>query len=247
MNPFPNFPKKREPLPIAYSEIYDQHYKSNRDGDSAASGLAQKLESWMHHKVAEDIKNSSKDKYETLDIGAGTLNHYPYEKETQQAYDVVEPYASLYENSAWKSEVRHFFDSMDDVKKKNQYDRILSIAAFEHIEDLPKVVAQSAVSLKGDGRLRVAIPSEGSLLWKMGWRLTTGIEFYLKHKLDYGVLMRYEHVNSYPEIQKVLRHFFGNVKVSSLGFGASFSFYQFLECSHPQKDLSLEFLSNYRS
>lgn len=41
---FDNFPKIREALPQAYQEIYEQFYKSNREGEGVASGLAQKLE-----------------------------------------------------------------------------------------------------------------------------------------------------------------------------------------------------------
>ncbi|WP_288546212.1 hypothetical protein [uncultured Helicobacter sp.] len=73
------FPKTRKPLPSAYQAIYEEHYKSNRNGEGAASGLAQKLESWLHKKVADDTLGLSGHK--TLEIGAGTLNQIPYERD----------------------------------------------------------------------------------------------------------------------------------------------------------------------
>ena len=46
-----------------------------------------------------------------------------------------------------------------------------------------------------NGNFIVAIPAEGEFLWWLGWRLTSGISFWLKYKLDYGVIMRFEHIN----------------------------------------------------
>lgn len=37
---FKNFPKVRIPLPLEYQEIYEQMYKSNRNGETAATSLA---------------------------------------------------------------------------------------------------------------------------------------------------------------------------------------------------------------
>ena len=54
---FEKFPKTRFELPQEFKDIYNQQYKSNRDGDSTASGLAQKMESWLHRKLANDVKH----------------------------------------------------------------------------------------------------------------------------------------------------------------------------------------------
>src|SRR5207244_13139234 len=115
-----------------------------------------------------------------------------------------------------------------DVKdvRDQQYDRIISIAACEHYCKLPEIVAGCGLLLAGGGQLRVAIHSEGALLWTLGWRFTTGLEFRLKYGLDYGVLMRYEHVNTAAEIESVLRIFFKVVRPSVFGISCTLSFYQ---------------------
>ena len=46
------FPKSRPALPEAIQKIYNEHYKVNRQGQTPASSIAQRLESWMHKKVA---------------------------------------------------------------------------------------------------------------------------------------------------------------------------------------------------
>ena len=74
---------------------------------------------------------------------------------------------------------------------------------------------------------------DGTLLWTLGWRLTTGLEFRWKYGLDYGVLMRHEHVNTAAEIEAVLRAFFKSVRRSVFGIAPALSFYQCFECTSP--------------
>lgn len=57
------FPKKRIELPEAFQKIYNQHYLSNREGKYKATSLSQKLESWMHKKIAEDVAGGNQTVY----------------------------------------------------------------------------------------------------------------------------------------------------------------------------------------
>ena len=129
--------------------------------------------------------------------------------------------------------VRKVYSGVEEIPLDSKYKRIISIAAFEHILNLPEVVARAGLLLDQNGQLRVAIPSEGTLLWKLGWKLTTGLEFRLRYALDYGMLMKHEHVNTSAEIEQILMFFFSNIRCSVLGFHRKFSFYQFFVCSVP--------------
>ncbi len=82
--------------------------------------------------------------------------------------------------------------------------------------------------------MRVAIPSEGTALWTLGWKLTTGLEFKLKYGLDYGLLMKHEHVNTAAEIRDVLQFCFHDTQCSVFGVARSVSFYQYYECRGPR-------------
>jgi len=237
VNIFEDFPKIRPTLTADFERIYKEHYKHNREGVGRVVSLAQKMESWMHKKVAEDsIKEGNKS---TLEIGAGTLNQLKYEQ--PELFDIIEPFKELYENSPYRKHIRHFYSDIDEVDTAVKYDRIISIAAFEHILNLPHVVAKTALLLREKGVLRVTIPNEGSILWKLGWRLTTGIEFKLKYGLDYETLIKYEHVNTANEIEKVLLYFFKKHRCSCFGFGKKISFYRFYECFEP----NIEAAKNY--
>lgn len=228
---FENFPKVRPELPPEFQAIYSDQYKQNRDGASQAAGLAQKLESWMHRKVAADV--TARPDKSTLEIGAGTLNQIQYEDHSRP-YDIIEPFHSLFEGSPYLERVRDVYDDISEVPAGTLYDRITSIAAFEHICNLPEVIARAALMLAPRGELRCGIPSEGTIMWKLGYTFTTGLEFKRKHGLDYEILMRHEHVNTAKEIEEVLNYFFAKVKGSVFGIAKGISFYQFYACSAPQ-------------
>ena len=235
---FENFPKTRPELPPEFQAIYADQYKENRDGGSKASGLAQKLESWMHKKVAADV--SAGPEKSTLEIGAGTLNQLQYEHNSKP-YDIVEPFHSLFESSPFIGRIRNVYDDISEIPTDTKYDRIISIAAFEHICNLPEVIARCCLLLSDGGQLRCGIPSEGTIMWKLGYTFSTGLEFKRKYNLDYEVLMRHEHVNTAREIEEVLRYFFEDVEVRVFGLARSVSFYQFYAC----KQSSLDRCSGY--
>lgn len=235
------FPKVRPPLPPAYQELYRRQYKANRDGATAAASLAQRLERWMHSRVAADVRG--KGGGATLEIGAGTLNHLPFEPRSRP-YDIVEPQDFLYAGSPYRGAVRDAYADVAHVPAGRRYPRIVSIAAFEHLCRLPEVVARSGLLLADGGHLRVAIPSEGTFLWTLGWRCTTGLEFRLRHGLDYGVLMRHEHVNSAREVAEVLAHFFERTPRRTLGPAAPVSLYQFFDCTRPRAGACSRYLED---
>ena len=239
VNPFPHFPKHRMELPLAYREIYEQHYLNNREGKYKTTSLSQKLESWMHKKVASDIQQVGLN-LETLEIGAGTLNQLNYEPQVL-VYDIVEPFTKLFKHAPQLQRIRRVYDDISEIENQ-QYDRITTIATFEHIMNLPLVVAQAASLLKEKtGHLRVAIPNEGTLLWRLGTSIT-GFEFKKKYGLDYQTLMNYEHVNTAQEIEEVLEYFFENAKCNVLGISKRLAFYRFYDCWTPNKERVNNFL-----
>lgn len=236
------FPKKRPSLNPQIQQIYSTHYKKNREGETTATSLSQKMERWLHLQVAKDVKDKElKQDFSTLEIGAGTLNQLDYE-DVNGRYDVIEPFKDLFKDSPHKNKIKSFYSDINEIELIPTYDRITSIASLEHICNLPEVVARSGLLLKEGGTFRASIPSEGTILWTLGWKLTTGLEFRLKYGLDYGELMRHEHVNSADEIEWVLKKFFGKVSCRVFGLSKSLSFYRYYECSIPNRDLCKSFL-----
>jgi hypothetical protein len=193
----------------------------------------------MHRKLAEDVKSGARKS--TLELGAGTLNQLPYEPQSHP-YDIVEPFHELYQASPNLARVRNIYDDILDIPRAATYERITSVAVLEHICNLPEVIAQSGLLLTEGGQFRAGIPSEGTILWRLGWKTTTALAFKRRYNLDYEVLMKHEHVNSAKEIEEVLRYFFVEVKGSVLGLTRPFSFYQFYACAKPRRDECRDYL-----
>lgn len=242
---FESFPKVRPELPEQYKRIYETHYRENRDGATLATGVSRWLESWLHRKVASDLTDTSAE-ISTLEIGAGTLNQLQYEPDVGP-YDIVEPFSTLYSGAPELARVRNIYSDISEIPPGVQYDRISAIATFEHICNLAEVIAICGRLLRQDGSLRVSIPSEGTFLWTAAWKLTTGLEFRLRHGLDYGTLMAHEHVNTAREIYSVLKYFFAEINSDYFGLNGSVSFYQFHACSNPNADRCEAYLDQIAS
>lgn len=239
---FENYPKKRPPLSPNLASIYASHYRANRDGDTAATSVAQRLEKWLHRQVAADIAGPKTTDKSTLELGAGTLNQLSFEPDSD-SYDIVEPFTSLFADSPKRSGIRNVYKDISEVPDNQRYDRITSCAVLEHVCDLPQVVAKSGLLLNPMGTFRAAIPAEGTILWTLAWKLTTGLEFRLKYGLDYGELMRHEHVNTADEIEQMLRWFFKQVRRRVFGISAGLSLYRFYECRAPNEARCREFVT----
>lgn len=218
------YPKKRIILNEKYKEIYKDHYISNRGGKGVFNFFSQKMESWMHKKVSKiQAKN-------ILELGAGNLNHVKYESNYLN-YDIVEPFKDLYEKNSNKTFLRNIYSSLSEANCK--YNKIISIATFEHLTNLPAEIQSCKKLLEKDGVLQVAIPCEGEFGFKLGWMITTGIAFRLKHNLKYSKLIEYEHVNTIDEILTILNNNFKITKFERSPFllpVKNFSFYAYIEC-----------------
>jgi hypothetical protein len=237
---FNNFPKRRISLPKEIQDIYSEHYKSNREGQTTASSLAQKLESWLHKQVASDVSHLKDSPKVTLELGAGTLNQLKYESSVR-SYDIVEPFTDLYKSSPFIGKIRYFYSDISEVPESFLYDRITSVATLEHICNLPEVIARSGILLAENGVFRASVPSEGTLLWTLIWKVTTGLEFNIRYGLDYGLLMKYEHVNTAKEIEEILEYFFKDIKCKVFGVSKSISIYRYYECYNPIIDRCRKF------
>ncbi|MBI4891581.1 MAG: methyltransferase domain-containing protein [Acidobacteria bacterium] len=224
-----SYPRTRPELPAAYRAIYVEHYRKNRTSTGLLQRAVLGLEAWMHRRVAARATEGGS----ILEIGAGTLNHVPYERGCA-GYVVVEPFRELWQDSPHQETVDRIHASLTDVPDSSRFDRILSVAVLEHLESLPEIVARCGLLLKSGGIFQAGIPSEGGLLWGMSWRCTTAISFYLTRRLRYEYIMRHEHLNNAREIEAVLRHFFRGVKVDRFpGPSLHSSFYTYLEAADP--------------
>jgi SAM-dependent methyltransferase len=231
-----SYPRTRPPLSASQQAHYEDHYRQNRSGSRGLFFLTAALESWMHRAVASSGAGAA-----ILELGAGNLNQVRYERNAL-SYDVVEPMRVLWEDSPYRSSVRAIYEDISEIAPREAYDRIISIAVLEHLTDLPLIVARSGILLKPGGRFQAGIPSEGSFLWGVAWRATTGIAYRIRRGEGYGALMRHEHVNTAREIETVVEYFFERVTWRRFPLPwFHLSFYTYLEAVLPRMDRCSEY------
>jgi len=233
-----SYPRLRRPLPPKLQEVYEDTYLTSRDGKTVLYSITQALEGWMHRRVATGARADQ----QVLEIGAGTLNHLPWEP-AGQIYDVVEPFTALYRGRKETRAVRTFYVDVADIPPHLRYQRILSVATLEHILDLPRLVAKAALHLAPGGTFLAGIPSEGALLWGASWRLSVGLSFRIRTGLNYRDLMRHEHVSQAREIIAVVQYVFGQCRLRRFPTPwHHLSLYAALQCSDPHRERCRELL-----
>jgi SAM-dependent methyltransferase len=225
------YPKTRPELPAPHRAHYVDHYRANRAGESGLQRIVRGLESWMHRQVAAGGCQG-----DVLEIGAGNLNHLRYHPRAAH-YDVIEPFAELWRDSPERARVRCFYGDISEIPDGVRYHSILSVAVLEHLTSLPAVLARSGRMLGEDGVFRAAVPSEGGFLWGLSWRCTTGLAYRFRRGLNYGELMRHEHVNNAAEILALLNYYFARVRVTRFPLPfRHLSFYTAVEARAPRLD-----------
>lgn len=235
------FPKTRPELPPGHRAVYEREYMLNRSGRGPLYAAVANLEAWMHRAIA-----ARKPTGPILELGAGNLNHLPFEAGASK-YDVCEPLADMLLAKPLPSPVRTVLKDYRELGGlAGGYSKILSIAVLEHLEHLPYVVAQSALLLARAGVFQAGVPTEGGALWGLSWRISTGLAYRMRTGLDYGILVRHEHINTVDEIEEVVRCFFADVKMRRFPLEAKhLSLYTCLEASNPRRDDCENFVTDY--
>jgi 2-polyprenyl-3-methyl-5-hydroxy-6-metoxy-1,4-benzoquinol methylase len=169
-----------------------------------------------------------------------------YENMDSKIYDIVEPKKFLYENSKLKNKITKAHNNFEDATE-NYYDRIISIAVLEHLEDLPWFLAKSSFKLNSSGYQSHSVPCEGYLTWNLSWSATRSIPFYLKTGQSYKKVQKHEHINNLDEILGLIKYFYKEVAVKySYPFFTSPSLALFanITFSNPNKESIDEYLKN---
>ena len=237
------FPKVRPALSPKEDAIHATLMKRNRERLTLFTRVSDFLESWMHRQASADAQLPPR--HHLLEIGAGTLNHIPYEP-ADVVYDVVEPSADMYCDKTGHDRVRAFYASTGDISDAQRYDRIITIAALEHMTDLPDNVAKAGLLLNDGGVFRAGIPSEGGLIWGLSWRLI-GLDLFMRTGHNWAEHMHHEHVNTASEIISVVGYFFDHVIVRRFPLQSHhLSFYAAIDASQPNKARCSAYLEQHR-
>ena len=136
----------------------------------------------------------------TLEIGAGTGTHLPYEPAGE--YVALEASRELADQIPRRDGLTVV---VADCEKRlpwddGSFDRVLAIHLLEHLYDLPRALDEVARVLRPDGVFTVVIPCEGGSLYSLGRHFTTKRIFEKRYQMPYEWMIRQDHCNSAREV-----------------------------------------------
>lgn len=142
-----------------------------------------------------------------LEIACGGGHHLRYSGNKYENYvglDIRKPYLLSVRQEFPKTNVINA-DAYALPFRDASIDCVLSIYCFEHLRKLKYCLAEVRRILKPDGALLVGLPAEGGILYELGRRLTSKRYMERKYGIEYDVIVRWEHWNTFSEVIKTLK------------------------------------------
>ena len=157
----------------------------------------------------------------TLEIGAGTGTHLPYEPDGE--------YVSLEASAELAAQIPRrdgLSVVIGDCEQRlpwddNSFDRVLAIHLLEHLYNLPAALDEVARVLRPDGVFSVVIPCEGGRFYSLGRRFTTKRIFEKRYQMPYEWMIRQDHCNTAREVVGELATRFRVSRRSFFPFGVA--------------------------
>lgn len=143
----------------------------------------------------------------TLEVGAGLGEHAHWENLKNQEYTMLEY------REEWCHQLRAQNPGCKvihgDIQGRLEYpdgyfDRIIAIHVLEHLPDLPKALSEIHRLLVPGGQFDIVIPCEGGLAYGFARKISSERMFKKNFGMDYGPIIRAEHVNTCAEILEEL-------------------------------------------
>jgi SAM-dependent methyltransferase len=144
----------------------------------------------------------------TLEVGAGIGGHLPFEDLEAQEYHVLESRAQFCERLAELHPAQYVHHGSIEESQPfpdGFFDRIVTIHVLEHLHNLPAALDEMARLLRPGGIFDVVLPTEGSIAYEIARKVSAERMFRRRFGLDYGPIIRNEHVNTYEEVMSLLR------------------------------------------
>ncbi len=136
----------------------------------------------------------------TLEIGAGTGSHLPFEPSGD--YVALEASAELAAQIPRREGLSVVVGDCEQPLPwaDDWFDRVVAIHVLEHLYNLPAALDEVARVLRPGGVFSVVIPCEGGRIYSLGRSLTTKRMFERRYDIPYETMIRYEHCNTAREV-----------------------------------------------
>jgi SAM-dependent methyltransferase len=148
-----------------------------------------------------------RERWRTLEIGAGIGGHLPFEDLANQDYHCLElrpEFCKELEKQPGIAGV-HCADIQQRTSfDAGSFDRIVAIHVLEHLRDLPAAVDEVARILADDGIFDVVLPCEGGPAYWVARHISAKPFFERRFKMSYDPIIASEHVNTLDEVLATL-------------------------------------------
>ncbi len=136
----------------------------------------------------------------TLEIGAGTGTHLPFEPTGD--YVALEASPELAAQIPRRDRLTVVVADCEERLPwdDGSFDRVLAIHLLEHLYNLPSALDEVARVLRPGGVFSVVIPCEGGWIYSLGRHFTTKRIFEKRYGMPYEWMIRQDHCNSAREV-----------------------------------------------
>ncbi|HEX8168875.1 MAG TPA: class I SAM-dependent methyltransferase [Beijerinckiaceae bacterium] len=205
---FPRFvwPKNPPPLSPEQQRISDDFYKHWHEVLPKKYGAIERFNHGYPQKVLPD-----KERFRTLEIGAGIGGHIAEEDLSRQDYYCIEMRQHL------ADEIMRRFPQVKAVVGDCQqrmpfdddfFDRVVVTHVLEHLTNLPAALDEVRRVLRPGGLFAVVLPCDPGLAYGFARKISSERMFRKRYGQSYEWFIRREHINSPDEILTLLRERF---------------------------------------
>jgi SAM-dependent methyltransferase len=146
-------------------------------------------------------------RWRTLEIGAGIGGHLPFEDLARQEYHCLELRPEFCKELEKQPGIAGVHSA--DIQQRTpfdagSFDRIVAIHVLEHLRNLPAAVDEVARILADDGIFDVVLPCEGGPAYYVARHISAKPFFERRFKMSYDPIIASEHVNTLDEVLATL-------------------------------------------
>jgi ubiquinone/menaquinone biosynthesis C-methylase UbiE len=188
-------------------ELWKKHYSSDQE-NLYKSVFIRAIFDMGHTYIAKKGKEKNGN---VLDLGSGMGYHLKFEKITsKRVYTCLDSDATMLDRITKKG-VKKIVGTCSKIPLKDaSVDIIIASHILEHLPTLRKDLEEIKRVLKKDGLFLVVLPCDPGFLWKILTFITPSRWRLKKIGIDYDVVMKHEHVNTYEKCMTELKKQFIN-------------------------------------
>lgn len=181
---------------------WNTHYSGDQE-NLYKNVFIRKLFDLGHHYIAQQGKNIQGT---VLDIGSGMGYHLQFEQiSAKRKYICLDKDKTMLDRIL-QPNVKKIIGTCSDIPlKDHSVDEVIASHILEHLPKLDKDLQEIKRVLKKDGKLIVVLPCDPGFLWKTLTYITPSRWRLKKLGLDYDVVMRHEHVNTFEKCLSSLK------------------------------------------